>query len=73
MQAFDDYYKEIFDPTNSDARRNLAGSGVEPVLYSESSGQVFLSPIKYAYERIYLPQELPSRILKYTDWQVYQG
>ena len=73
MQAFNDYYNKLFDPTNSNARRNLAGSGVEPVLYSERSGQVFLSPIKYAYERIYLPQKLPNKVLKYTDWQVYKG
>jgi len=73
IQSLDDYYNAVFDPVNPDARRNLASSGVEPVLYSERSGQVFPSPMRYTYERIYLPQELPSRVLKYTDWQVYKG
>jgi hypothetical protein len=75
MRAFDDYYDDIFRSADAGARKRLAVSGVEPVLYSSRSGQVFRSPIKYAYERIYSIGS-PSKALRYntyTDWQVYKG
>jgi hypothetical protein len=73
--AYDAYSKEIFKSPDPAARKNLAHSGVEPVHYSPTSGQVFQSPIKYAYERIYGPKgtSAPSGALQNRDWQVYRG
>lgn len=71
MTAFDDYYKELFESPNPQMRRKLAAAAVEPVLYSNGSGQVFISSIRYAYENIYLPGKKPSQVLEHTDWQVY--
>ncbi len=72
MQSFDRYYDEVFSSHNPDARKRLAVSGVEPVLYGEESVQVVRSPIRYAIERIY-PQGRPSKALKHKCWQVYTG
>jgi len=43
------------------------------VLYDERPGQAFISPIKYAYDNIVVPQRAPSDMLQYKDWQVYKG
>jgi hypothetical protein len=69
--AFDDYYLDLFSSPDPETRKNLARAGVEPVLYSGMSGQVFISAIKDAYDGICLPQRRPSEVLKHTDWQVY--
>ena len=71
--AFDAYYRDLVDPSKPSVRKNLAKSGLEPVLYAERSGQAFISPIQYAYNKIVLPQKVPSDVLKYKDWQVYKG
>jgi len=71
MKAFDSYYEDLFKSSEPTKRKNLAVSAVEPVLYSDESGQVYVSPMKSAYEEIYQPGKKPSQVLKYTDWQVY--
>ncbi len=70
-RAFDDYYENLFVSSNPTFRQKLAVSAVEPVLYSNESGQVYSSPIELAYKQIYQPGEKPSQVLRYTDWQVY--
>jgi hypothetical protein len=47
MAEFDDYYKELYEPSNPQIRRMLAVAAVDPVLYSNESGQVYIS-IRYA-------------------------
>jgi hypothetical protein len=69
--AFDSYYTDLFQSAARQMRRMLALAAVEPVLYSDESGQVYVSPIKYAYKRIYQPGKQPSEVLMHTDWQVY--
>ena len=71
MAAFDEYYAEVFQSPDPGMRRKLAKALVEPVLYSDKSGQVYVSPIRYAYKNIYKLGKKPSEVLKYTDWQVY--
>jgi hypothetical protein len=71
MAAFDGYYEELFESSNPQMRRMLAVAAVDPVLYSNESGQVYISPIRYAYENIYQPGRKPSQVLEHTDWQVY--
>jgi hypothetical protein len=71
MAAFDDYYEELFESPNPQMRRMLANAAVDPVLYSNESGQIYISPIRYAYENIYQPGRRPSQVLEHTDWQVY--
>lgn len=71
MQAYDSYYNDLFVSTNPSMRRMLAISAVEPVLYSQESGQVFISPIQKAYNEIYQAGVTPSQILTHTNWQVY--
>jgi hypothetical protein len=69
--AFDDYYLDLFGSPDPETRKNLARAGVEPVLYSSMSGQVFISAIKDAHNQICLPHRRPSEVLEHTDWQVY--
>jgi hypothetical protein len=69
--AFDRYYEDLFESNDPQMRRMLATAAVEPVLYSDESGQVYASPLKYAYEQIYQPGRKPSEVLVHTDWQVY--
>jgi hypothetical protein len=71
-QSFDNYYQNLFDTSQSIVRENLAKAGIQPVHYSERSGHAFVSPIKYAYDRILVEQKLPSDVLMYKDWQVYK-
>lgn len=71
--AVDSYYRDLVDPLKHDVRKKLAKSGLQPVLYAERSGQAFISPVRYAYEHIVIPQKMPSDVLQYTDWQVYKG
>ena len=69
-EAFDAYYRDLINSSERSARKNLARSGLQPVLYSERSGQAFISPIKYVYHNIVVPQRMPSEVLQYKDWQV---
>lgn len=71
MTAYDSYYDDLFRSSDPTARRMLARSAVEPVLYSNESGQVYVSPINKAYKEIYQVGKKPSQVLKYKDWQVY--
>ncbi len=71
-KAFDNYYENLFVSSNPPLRRQkLAKSAVEPVLYSNESGQVYRSPIELAYKHIYQPGKKPSQVLRHTDWEVY--
>lgn len=69
--AFDGYYEDLFESSDPEMRRNLAVAAVEPVLYSGESGQIYVHPLKYAYEQMYQPGRKPSEALVHTDWQVY--
>jgi hypothetical protein len=69
--AFDCYYAALFEAADPGARGLLSAAAVEPVLHSHKSGQVYVSPIRYAYQQIYKPQRRPSQVLRNTDWQVY--
>ena len=70
--AFDNYYEDLFESNDPEMQRRLATAAVEPVLYADESGQVYVSPLKYAYEEIYQPARKPSDVLVHTDWQVYK-
>jgi len=73
MRTFDHYYDQLSDPSDPEARKRLAGSGVEPVTYYEKqSGQAFIPPNQYAYENIFISQKLPGEVLRNTDWTVYR-
>lgn len=69
--AYDSYFEELFESTDPQMRKMLAAAAVDPVLYSSESGQIYVSPISYAYENMYRPGRKPSQVMKYTDWQVY--
>lgn len=71
LNAYDRYYEELFESTDNTARQLLAISAVEPVLYSNQSGQVYVSPLQKAYQEIYQTGRRPSQVVKLTDWQVY--
>jgi len=71
VAAFDRYYEELFESSDPQMRRMLAVAAIDPVLYSNESGQVYVSPIRYAYENICQPGRKPNQVLKHTDWQVY--
>lgn len=72
-QSFDNYYQDLFDTSQPIVRENLAKAGIQPVHYSERPGLAFVSPIKYAYDNIFVTQKMPSDVLMYKDWQVYKG
>jgi hypothetical protein len=71
MGALDGYYYGLFESSEPRLRKNLAAAAVEPVLYSGESGDVYLSPMRKAYNEIYLPAKRPSSVLEHADWQVY--
>jgi hypothetical protein len=71
MAALDSYYCGLWESSDSTLRKNLAAAAVEPVLYSGESGDVYVSPMKKAYEEICLAGKRPSLVLEHTDWQVY--
>jgi hypothetical protein len=70
-KAFDDYYDHLFKSSNNHFRLKLAEAGVEPSLYSDHSGNIYQSPIKEAYKRVYKPNLKPSDVLGLQDWQIY--
>ena len=50
MAAFDHYYHQLCERSDSQARKMLAVCGVEPVSYYETqSGKAFIPPNQYAY------------------------
>jgi hypothetical protein len=71
MGAYDRYYEDLFESSDPTARRMLAISAVEPVLYSNDSGQIYISPLQEAYKEIYQAGKKPSQVVEHTDWQVY--
>lgn len=72
LNAYDRYYEELFKSTDNTSRQMLAISAVEPVLYSNQSGQVYVSPLQKAYQEIYQTGKKPSQVVKLKDWQVYK-
>lgn len=71
LGAYDRYYEDLFESSDPTARRMLAISAIEPVLYSNESGQIYISPLQKAYKEIYQAGKKPSQVVKHTDWQVY--
>jgi hypothetical protein len=70
--SLDSYFEVLFISTDPTMRTHLAHAAIEPVLYSETMGQVpYIPPIKVAYEIIYQLGKRPSQALTRTDWQLY--
>jgi hypothetical protein len=72
-QAYDEYYDHLFTSPSPEWRKKLAAAKVDPVLYTEQSGNVYVKAIGTTYKEIYQPGKKPSEVLLRPDWQVYKG